>query len=1014
MQNFYTIFESGQVLTSRHLNDLVAYLAEQDRLTRNKLIGIGVVCGLEVDYPLAENLLHISAGVAITSAGHLIVQDECLLSQYRSYTLPTPEFEEIPEDLSLQEESPYPFFLDANGNQIQLWELFAKGYVPAPGETDLAPIDNQFLNDKVVLLFLECVQGSLKSCELNDCSDKGAQLTFTVRKLLVKKSNAQEILEKEKSIAGRPVDLSTHPKYTLQPLQIEKINPAGYGLKTYEDIYNRVLDILKAQGPLIAKALQEGYAAYDYLLRDIYPASEFPGGPFDNSEVLLKGLDNLAQNVFLVQYLYDLLYDLVQSHNEFLAQACKLEAECCPNPERFPKHVLLGLVADQPSAFDPPKPGSAFDPLGLDSGFGATTRATRYRHHFIFSPLFDRQHKSQQRVRSLHYRTFLLAYRYYTDDLLKPEIRVTPSRDGDLALSEKAIPFYYAFKKNDDLHRNWSFETTIKNWLELIYSHQFTSKTNHPLLLKLEGHNFYRIEGIVGKSLGEVMRELLSQKQQLGLSFGVEPVYLGLSVKDDLSSLALDKQVQERVKLAIFKLLICRFRDLDVMFLILMMTLFFFLFVIISLLAGLGTRAVALLPRTAARTRTEEAPDGASSLTDTIILKLETIRIGSATDKVKADDLLQKIRTEAYVKGRVTEIVRPPKGKEASIGDAYEHIIKSEAGDENLFDRTLKYAKTLNLDAKPEDIANNLYPTMSLIDKSEELIGEVGSASIADLDFQAFQKKYDAFEVAYAEYLSHAGTTDTKKNPEIADAQAMLAVNRGQLEAGGSVTLINSMLKEFQARMEKILSELVLEGYAKRHAGMEHKCGVPKGGTLILLHTHRNLIRQVLGQNQGRINEKMRTVYEKLGAKDRWPAILDPEVVLPEGKGTSDPLDDFVVLGDFCIPYLCCDTDCSDIVLKEPSLEIPRNGIVSGRIFGESDKGKPPEPLKQAVISATRVDTKKPVAVKTVDEAYSFSAPAGIYRIEVKNRGYQSAHRLIQVPEGVEMIENFILQRTER
>ena len=45
MQTSYPVFESGQVLTSRHLNDLVEYLDEQDRLTRNKLVGIGIVCG---------------------------------------------------------------------------------------------------------------------------------------------------------------------------------------------------------------------------------------------------------------------------------------------------------------------------------------------------------------------------------------------------------------------------------------------------------------------------------------------------------------------------------------------------------------------------------------------------------------------------------------------------------------------------------------------------------------------------------------------------------------------------------------------------------------------------------------------------------------------------------------------------------------------------------------------------------------------------------------------------------
>ncbi|MDZ7581812.1 MAG: hypothetical protein U5R30_14780 [Deltaproteobacteria bacterium] len=252
-----------------------------------------------------------------------------------------------------------------------------------------------------------------------------------------------------------------------------------------------------------------------------------------------------------------------------------------------------------------------------------------------------------------------------------------------------------------------------------------------------------------------------------------------------------------------------------------------------------------------------------------------------------------------------------------------------------------------------------------------------------------------------------------KKNPEIAAAQAMLAINRGQLEAGGSVTLINSMLKEFQTRMEKIFSELVLEGYAKRHPGMEHKCGVPKGGTLILLHTHQNLIRQVLGRNQSRINEKMNTAYEKLGAKDRGRIIKDPQVALPAGGSKSDPLDDFVLLGDFCIPYLCCDTDCSDIVLEEKSSTIVRNGIVAGRIFGmqAGRKGAAPAALEKTVISVTNAETNGAVAVESVGEAFSFSAPGGLYRVEVKKRGYVTTERLIHVPKGGEVLENFVLDR---
>ncbi len=1013
MQNSYPIFESGQVLMSKHLNNLASYLAEQDQLTRSKLIGIGVVCGLEVDYPSDGNLLRISAGVAVTSEGHLIVQDKCSLSHHRLYTLPTPEFEEVPEDLSLHEEVQYPFFLDGNGNQIQLWELFAEDYIPNPGEPDLIPVSKQFLNDKIVMLFLECVQSSLKSCELNDCSDKGARLTFTVRKLLVSKTHARAILDMEEEIAGRPVDRNTHPKYSLQQLYIEKINPAGNNLRTFEDLSDRVLDILATEGPLIAKALQEGYLAYNYLLSDIYPENAFPGGPFSDTEFLLKGLDNLSQNIFLVQYIYDLLYDLIQSHNEFLAVACKLEAECCPNPERFPRHVLLGPVEDQPTAFEPPKRGSAFDPLKLDSGFGASTRPAPYRHHFIFSVLFDRHHERLHRVRSLHYRTFLLPYRYHIDDLLKRDIRIIPSRDGDAGLSEKSIPFYYAFKENDDLHRNWSFGRTIKNWLEQVYAHQFTSNANHPLLLKLEDQNFYRIEGIVGKSLGNVMRQLLTQKKELGLSFAVEPVYLGLSVKDDHSSVTLDKQTQQRLQRALFKLLLCRFRDLDVIFLILMMTLFFFLYVIISRLAALGARSVATLPKRAVLSRTTRSTAGATTAADSVILRPELLKAKIAVDKTRADTLLFEIRQKTYTKGQVTKKVRPQKGDEESIGAAYEKIIKSGAGEENLFDRTLKYAKTLNIDAKAEDIANNLYPTISIIDKSEQLMRDVSSASIAELDMQTFQEKYDAFEVAYDEYLSHAATTDTKNNTEIAASQNMLAINQGQLEAGGSVTLINSMLKEFQARLKKIFGELILEGYEKRHPGMEHKCGVPKGGTLILLHTHQNLIRQVLGDNQNRINEKLTAMYEKLGKKNRARKVRDPLKALAQAPAGTDPLDDFVVLADFCIPYLCCDTDCSDIVFEKTPGNIVRNGIVAGRVFGtRAGRGAAaPAALKNAVISVINSETKEAVAVESIGEAFSFSAPAGVYRIEVKKRGHVTSERLIRVPEGGEILENFVLDR---
>ncbi len=53
--NFYPEFVADQVLTADHLNELFDYLDEQDRLTRRCLIGIGIVCGLEVTLYRARN-----------------------------------------------------------------------------------------------------------------------------------------------------------------------------------------------------------------------------------------------------------------------------------------------------------------------------------------------------------------------------------------------------------------------------------------------------------------------------------------------------------------------------------------------------------------------------------------------------------------------------------------------------------------------------------------------------------------------------------------------------------------------------------------------------------------------------------------------------------------------------------------------------------------------------------------------------------------------------------------------
>src|SRR5512139_2717622 len=109
-QDTFPIFEVNQVLTSSHLNEVFGYLDEQERLTRANLIGIGIVCGLEVTLDQTAGEVLLTRGGGVTSEGYLIVAPEDVtLVSFMPYTLPP--------------ELPYPPFMNGTA-QFDLWELF--------------------------------------------------------------------------------------------------------------------------------------------------------------------------------------------------------------------------------------------------------------------------------------------------------------------------------------------------------------------------------------------------------------------------------------------------------------------------------------------------------------------------------------------------------------------------------------------------------------------------------------------------------------------------------------------------------------------------------------------------------------------------------------------------------------------------------------------------------------------------------------------------------------------------
>ena len=80
----------------------------------------------------------------------------------------------MPDDLD------YPPFRDAEQTISTLWELFPAG---EPNTTSLGPAG--FLDDKAVVLFVELKKQGLRNCSPNNCDDKGAEVTATLRPLLI-------------------------------------------------------------------------------------------------------------------------------------------------------------------------------------------------------------------------------------------------------------------------------------------------------------------------------------------------------------------------------------------------------------------------------------------------------------------------------------------------------------------------------------------------------------------------------------------------------------------------------------------------------------------------------------------------------------------------------------------------------------------------------------------------------------------------------------------------------------
>jgi hypothetical protein len=237
-QSKYPQFVPDQLLTSEHLNDLFNYLEEQGRLTRTNLVGIGIVCGLEVSSD--GNSVTISKGVGVTSEGYLVTVPEKKYTQYKAF--------------NAVKERIYNRFVDGSGNQLFKIDELKQAAV----EEGTTAISAGYLKNKVVLIFVELLEEGAKNCNPNSCDDKGVTVNVNFRPLIIDAADAAKL---QANVTG--ANATVQQFFSMPEIRMRRFDVTATNMLETADIFEAYQQILDKS--FLQKAQQTFTQAYTTL-----------------------------------------------------------------------------------------------------------------------------------------------------------------------------------------------------------------------------------------------------------------------------------------------------------------------------------------------------------------------------------------------------------------------------------------------------------------------------------------------------------------------------------------------------------------------------------------------------------------------------------------------------------------------------------------------------------------------------------------------------------------------------
>ncbi|WP_299260783.1 hypothetical protein [uncultured Aquimarina sp.] len=921
----YRSFVDDQVLTAEQLNTIIEYFEDQHRLTRVCLSGVGIVCGLDVTF-IENTSITVSDGCAVTTDGDLIKY----LAKMYTHTKP---FED--------KDANYSKFIGIS----DIHELLTTEESQSTEASVLNTLDD--IADKVVVLYLENFAKEETPCTSTDCDTQGKEQVANIRMLLLSKNDVKTISNKtndpifdkhnniKKSInlpeifVKRVILKNEYVLGNLRNAVISKnSNTADYFKlkKSYHDIIKNTSVITD---------LKVGITR---LFTDFKTLLDTDSLAVNSSTIINNRIDSIFNfkiiNIPLdIQYRYDVLKDVVNTYNEIKCLLFDLRVICCPDKNSFPKHLLLGELA----------PASTY---------------LECRHSFYPSPILSHGKEKWEEIRNLIVKIYYMLQEYNITQSAFTDIKVTPSLDYNTSLSKRSIPYYYSTSKN--LIENWDYIKTRKYEEDQNLGYRSSNLSNidpiqNPLDYNIDGNDFYRIEGHLGKDYRTAIKDLDTIKNEKGLAFDIKV----LSIDETLESLDLSD----------YK---CQFEDLNAVLKAWRAEQNCLNANVAKFFSGFSTKdkgrhkyyKVDSFEAAASSGLVSEQPivserillspitpitSRAASI-DTVALNASFREIGGFqtvydVDTVVADNIIK----EEDVLGKVIDKAFREK-PEGSAEDIIA-VIKKDIDEDPVISTWEAEVRDVAINQPAEILAHTKVATRYIPNSVEEM--DVQRINDYKITIASLCEKVEAYKKKTTGLLYAESTNYRRAGFE---QQYALLLNQLSINCCAAEK-IEILLDEIQKRKEEVLSQKLLSKFVEKHSGLEHKAGVKPGGTFVMVYkgksttigrvpslaTNTILAAPLEVSNVSRINTF--AINNPAISRAFNPSIaINPNIRTFEEISPQLNVLDFnefdrlslfrpianvtenTVVADFALPYLCS-SDCAPtafIIPKQPvSLRLP-------------------------------------------------------------------------------------------